>query len=162
MKVQTSLRSYHTVAGSHGLTPLFSGACGCSHDISGSARARLRSGVRAVVDSASTMLHQPMNGDARRRSGSSSKLRPPADPHSNGRQPVCHSGTRSCSSAFDFLSAVFTVARARSLCVPLSRSGPTRRRRASRSVSSDQNARVWRVQAVLGFCRTPHPRCWTG
>ena len=136
-------------------TPVFSRAREVTRHISGSARGGLRSGVAVGFDSTSTMLNQPLNGDALRRSGSSSKLRPPADPHSNGRQPVCHSGTRSCSSAFDFLSAVFTVARARSLCVRLSRSGPTRRRRASRSVSPDQNARVSRDDAVFGFCRTP-------
>ena len=53
---------------------------------SGIARARLRSSVRACFDMPSTMLGQPKNGDARRRSGSSSKLRPLRRPHSNGRQ----------------------------------------------------------------------------
>ena len=54
--------------------------------ISGSARGGLRSGVAVDFDSTSTMLNQTLNGDARRRSGSSCKLRPLRDPHSNDRR----------------------------------------------------------------------------
>ena len=67
-------------------------------DISGSARARPRSGVRASVGTVSTMLGRSLNGVARTRSSQGSKLRPHRRLHSNGLRtfflelntPGCH------------------------------------------------------------------------
>ena len=84
--VQSSHSSYHTTDGSHDQTAILSETSTWSMVISGCARGGLRSGVGVGFDSASTMLGQPKNGDARRKSGSSSKLRPLRRPHSNGRQ----------------------------------------------------------------------------
>ena len=53
---------------------------------SGCARGELRSSVRAGFDAASTMLHRSLNGDARRKSSFSSKLRLCRPRHSNDRQ----------------------------------------------------------------------------
>ena len=84
--VQSSHSSYHTTDGSHDQTAILSETSTWSMVISGCARGGLRSGVGVGFDSASTMLGQPKNGDARRKSGSSSKLRPLRRPHSNDRQ----------------------------------------------------------------------------
>ena len=84
--VQSSHSSYHTTDGSHDQTVILSETSTWSMVISGCARGGLRSGGGVGFDSASTMLGQPKNGDARRKSGSSSKLRPLRRPHSNDRQ----------------------------------------------------------------------------
>ena len=73
--VQSSHSSYHTTDGSHDQTVIFSETSTWSMVISGRARAALRSGVRAAFSTASTMLDQPRNGDARRKREFSSKLR---------------------------------------------------------------------------------------
>ena len=73
--VQSSLSSYRTTDGSHEQTVIFSETSTWSMVISGRARAALRSGVRAAFSTASTMLDQPRNGDARRKREFSSKLR---------------------------------------------------------------------------------------
>ena len=75
------------------LTPVFSRAREVTRHISGSARGGLRSGVAVAFDSTSTMLDQPLNSDALRRRGSSSKFRPHRRPHSNDRQTFLGSGT---------------------------------------------------------------------
>ena len=81
MKVQSSISSHLTAAGSHKQTLIFSGRRTRRHDISGWTRARLRSGVGVAFDTASTMLDRSLNNDARRRSGVSTKLRPQRQTH---------------------------------------------------------------------------------
>ena len=104
-------------------TPVFSRAREVTRQYSGSARGGLRSGVAVVFDSASTMLDQPLNGDARRMSGSSCKLRPPADPHSNDRQLSFDSIPLPFASALSDCLRFFSAARTDMRVVLPSRSG---------------------------------------
>ena len=108
---------------------------------SGIARARLRSSVRACFDMPSTMLGQPKNGDARRRSGSSSKLRPLRRPHSNGRQHSFDSIPLPFANALSDCLRTWTAARTDMRVVLPSRSGGQRSRTArTRGVLSQRRA----------------------
>ena len=139
-------------------TPVFSRAREVTRHISGSARGGLRSGVAVGFDSTSTMLNQPLNGDARRRSGSSCKLRPLRDPHSNDRRHSFDRIPLPFATALSDCLQTWTGARTGMPCVRPCRSGGQRSRTARTRGVSDQNARVSRDDAVFGFCRTPYPR----
>ena len=141
MKVQTSHSSYHTTAGSHMLTLDFFCGAPVRGDFSGWTRARLRSGVRAAFDGASTMLHQPLNGDARRRSSVSSKLRPLRNPHSNDRRHSFDPIPLPFASALSDCRRTFSAARPAVPCVLPSRSGGPRSSTArTRGVLNEKRA----------------------
>ena len=138
MKVQTSHSSYHTTAGSHMLTLDFFCGAPVRCDFSGWTRARLRSGVRAAFDGASTMLHQPLNGDARRRSSVSSKLRPLRNPHSNDRRHSFDRIPLPFATALSDCRRTWTGTRPAVRSMSPSRSGLQRSRTARTRGSPDQ------------------------
>ena len=137
-------------------TPVFSRAREVIRQYSGSARGGLRSGVGVGFDSASTMLDQPLNGDARRMSGSSCKVRPLRNPHSNDRRHSFDRIPLPFASALSDYLRVFSATRPAGRVVSPSRSGGQRSRTARTRGVSDQKARLSREEAAFGFCRTPH------
>ena len=88
MKVHSPRGSSLTTAGWHVQTAISLETSTVSMPTSGCARVELRSSVRAGFDAASTMLHRSLNGEARRKSSFSSKLRPLPIPHSNDRRTL--------------------------------------------------------------------------
>ena len=125
---------------------------------SGIARARLRSSVRACFDMPSTMLGQPKNGDARRKSGSSSKLRPLRRPHSNGRRHSFDSIPLPFANALSDCLRTWTGTRPAVRVVSPSRSGVQRSRTArTRGVLSVLCANARRAKRKVPVeHRTPH------
>ena len=91
-------------------------------DISGSARARPRSGVRASIDASSTMLGRSLNGVARTRSSQGSKLRPQRRLHSNGRRTFLNSMPLPFASALSDCLRTWTATRPAGRSVSPSRS----------------------------------------
>ena len=142
--VLSSHSSYLTAVGSHTLVAAFSGARAVTSEISGSARARLRSGVAASFDAASTMLDGSLIVDARRRSGSSSKFRPQRRLHSNDRQTFLDRVSLPFANALSDFLQTWTAARTDMRVVLPSRSGVQRSRTARTRGVSDQNARASR------------------
>ena len=145
-------RHWHT----HTHVGVFSAARTVHNEISGSARARLRSGVAASsFDTASTMLDGSLIVDARRRSGSSSKFRPQRRLHSNDRRTFLDRVSLPFANALSDFLQTWTAARTDMRVVLPSRSGVQRSRSARTRGVSDQNARASRDQAVLGSRRAP-------
>ena len=105
------------------------------------ARNCLRSRQRAGLDTASMMLKPACNGKPRRKSSTMLQEWPPAPPPYNGLPDDCRPGKASRSSASSSENATYTVARARSLCVRLSRWRWQRSSGASRIVFPDENER---------------------
>ena len=139
-------------------TPVFSRAREVTRHISGSARGGLRSGVAVDFDSTSTMLNQTLNGDARRRSGSSCKLRPLRDPHSNDRQLSFDSMPLPLANALSDFLQTWTATRTDMPCVSPSRSRWQSSRTARTRGALNEKARLSRDDFLFGFCPTPHLR----
>ena len=144
MSLQSPHSSQHNTSGTHGQVQLFSSTSTVSRHFSSGARRGARSGEGVAFDAASTMVKRRPNGE--RRSKSLLKfqvcLLPPCA--LDGVAAIFDRGhavrLRLCSD----LHSVFTVARRRSLCVPLARWRSPRRRGASSSFALDHFCAIGR------------------
>ena len=121
MKLQTRPRAILVTGGSHVRKPILRKRRQRACTFWSRARIGLRGGVRARFSTVSTMLHRSSNGDARRKSGVKVLVDPRTAPLCN-RYRLCSSPVHRCSSRVcSDLDSVLTVARPRTVAMPLSR-----------------------------------------
>ena len=155
MSLYTFHSSQHRTAGTH-VQVAVSASAG-EEDSHFSARARIgtRGGARVAFDTASTTVHRSFNGDARRKSGVKVLVDHPGALIINRCRLFSSPGPRSRSRLWRYANATLTVARARSVRVPLSRWRWQNCRRASKALPSDESVRERRERGENSSCRTP-------
>ena len=139
MSLQTLHDSRHRISGTPVQKPLFFFPSTRRRLNMPRARRGLWRRERASIDASSMTVKPACNGKSRRKSSTMLLEWHPALRLTTGCRMILSCGTRSCSRVCSDRHAVFTVARARSLRVRLSRWRRTRSTRASRSVFRDQN-----------------------